>query len=68
MSQGNSYTQPTLSRNFSISTSLPQEANASTRDVECFVSAVIASLPVSADKLAEYKSAQAVDSICQQVI
>ena len=58
----------TLSKNLSISTSLHLEANASTRDVECVVSAVIASLPASADKLAEYKSAQAADCICQQVI
>ena len=58
----------TLPRNLSISTSLPQEANASTREVKCFVSVVIASLPASADKLAEYKSAQAADFICQQVI
>ena len=34
--------------------------------MECFVSAVIASLPASADKLAKYKSAQPADSICQK--
>ena len=62
------YTADTLSRKLSVSTSLPQEANASTLDVECFVSAVIASLPASADKLVEYKSTQVADSICQQII
>ena len=62
------YIADTLSRNLSISTSLPQKANASTCDMECFVSAVIASLPASADKPAKHNSAQAADFICQQVI
>ena len=51
------YTADTLSRNLSISTSLSHEVNASTRDVECFISATIAPLPASADKLTKRKSA-----------
>ena len=67
MSQGSNYTRPAHSLETSLS--LPVfHRNTSTHDMECFVSAVIASLPASADKLAKYKSAQPADSICQKVI
>ena len=62
------HTADTLARILFISTSLPQEANSLTCDVKCFVSAVIATLPASANKQAEYKSAQAADSVCQHTI
>ena len=57
-------TADTLSRNL-----LPTlEGDISTRDVDCFIHAVIASLPASSERVDVYKAAQAADTICQQVV
>ena len=60
------YTADALSRNLDR-TSVHQEADASTKDIDCFINAIVSALPTSNDRLAVYKTAQAKDPICQQV-
>jgi len=61
------YTADTLSRHVA-STTVTDEAERSSRDVNCFLNAVVSSLPASSSTLSAYKTAQAADSTSQKVI
>ena len=54
------YTADALSRNLDH-TSVHQEADASIKDIDCFINAIVSALPASNDRLAVYKTAQAKD-------
>ena len=58
------YTADALSRSLAP---LDDNGDISSRDVDCFVNAMILSLPASPDRLQIYKTAQAEDKICQQI-
>ena len=61
------YTADTLSRHVA-STSVSDEAEKSSQDVNCFINAMVSSLPASTSTLSAYRTAQAADSTCQKVI
>ena len=60
------YTADTLSR--SLAPSTESDGAVSSRDVNCFIDAIITSLPASTDRLQTYKAAQEEDQICKQII
>ena len=60
------YTADALSRSPITSSSPMQEAEE--RHTELFISAVVSSLPASADRLQEYRMAQHADSDCKQLM
>ena len=60
------YTADTLSR--SLAPSTDSDGAVSSRDVNCFIDAIITSLPASTDRLQTYKAAQEEDQICKQII
>ena len=64
------YTTDTLSRNLGLhhNSIIMSDCKVSSRDADCFVNGVIASLPAFLEQLQVYKSAQAKDNnICQQI-